>query len=93
MYISTVESTISSPELGSKIKRQQKSSVEGELAKALERLEIEDSTTDELKKAHLSLKCVDFTLESPFFNFFIDDGVISFFRRRAMQKAIASAGR
>jgi heat shock 70kDa protein 1/2/6/8 len=58
MYISTVESTISSPELGSKIKRQQKSAVEGELAKALERLEIEDSSTDELKKAHLSLKCV-----------------------------------
>lgn len=39
-----------------KIKRQNKAAVENELAKALERLEIEESTADELKKSHLTLR-------------------------------------
>ncbi|KAL8286165.1 hypothetical protein RQP46_004653 [Phenoliferia psychrophenolica] len=55
-YISQVESTITSPEVGAKIKRQNKANVESELAKALERLEIEESTADELKKSHLTLR-------------------------------------
>lgn len=54
-----------------KIKRQNKAAVEAELAKALERLEIEESTADELKKAHLMLRRAMqkvrllFLLESP----------------------------
>ncbi|GAA5984077.1 hypothetical protein JCM11641_005591 [Rhodosporidiobolus odoratus] len=55
-YVASVEQTISSPEVGAKIKRQHKSAIESELAKALERLEIEDSTADELRKSHLHLK-------------------------------------
>lgn len=39
-----------------KIKRQNKAAVEAELAKAMERLEIEDSTADQLKKSHLTLR-------------------------------------
>lgn len=48
--------SVTSPEVASKLKRQSKNAVESELAKALERLEIEESTTDELKKAHLTLR-------------------------------------
>jgi len=55
-YVSQVESTITSPDVGMKMKRAHKSAIESELAKALERLEIEDSTADELKKAQLNLK-------------------------------------
>jgi len=55
-YIASVESTITSPEVAAKIKRQNKNLVEKELAAALERLEMEDSTTDQLKKAHLTLR-------------------------------------
>ncbi|POY71450.1 hypothetical protein BMF94_5763 [Rhodotorula taiwanensis] len=68
-YIASVESTImkidvsprnrdksSSPEIGSKLKRQHKSAIEKELAAALERLEIEDSSADELRRANLHLK-------------------------------------
>ena len=47
---------VSSPEVAGKLKRQHKASVESELAKALERLEIEDSSADELRKAHLHLR-------------------------------------
>lgn len=39
-----------------KIKRQNKAAVEAELAKAMERLEIEESTADQLKKSHLTLR-------------------------------------
>merc|ERR1712137_778323 len=52
-YISQVEGTITSPEVGMKIKRNSKAAVEAELAKALEKLEIEDSSADELKKCQL----------------------------------------
>ncbi|PVG02210.1 heat shock protein 70 [Serendipita vermifera] len=55
-YIHQVEGTISSPEIGMKLKRGAKAQVESELAKALEKLEIEDSTADELKKAQLGIK-------------------------------------
>lgn len=55
-YIHQVEGTISSPEIGMKLKRGAKSQVEAELAKAMEKLEIEDSTADELKKAQLGIK-------------------------------------
>ncbi|KAK4050518.1 Heat shock protein ssb1 [Microbotryomycetes sp. JL221] len=55
-YVATVESTINSPQLANKIKKQQRSAIEQELAKALERLELQESTTDELKKSHLLLK-------------------------------------
>ncbi|KAG8824866.1 Heat shock protein sks2 [Serendipita sp. 401] len=55
-YIHQVEGTISSPEIGMKLKRGAKGQVESELARALEKLEVEDSTADELKKAQLSLK-------------------------------------
>jgi len=55
-YIHQVESTISSPEIGMKLKRGAKAQVESELAKAMEKLEIEESTSDELKKAQLGIK-------------------------------------
>ncbi|KAI3610371.1 heat shock protein sks2 [Moniliophthora roreri] len=55
-YIHQVEGTITSPEIGMKLKRGAKAQVEAELARALEKLEIEDSTADELKKAQLGIK-------------------------------------
>lgn len=55
-YIASVESTITGPEAGLKMKRGAKANVETELAKALEKLEIEESSTDELKRAHLHLR-------------------------------------
>ncbi|KAJ2922458.1 hypothetical protein H1R20_g14621, partial [Candolleomyces eurysporus] len=55
-YIHQVESTITSPEIGMKLKRGAKNQVEAELARALEKLEIEDSSADELRKAQLGIK-------------------------------------
>ncbi|KAI6005898.1 heat shock protein 70 family [Pisolithus albus] len=55
-YVHQVEGTITSPEIGMKLKRGAKQQVEAELARALEKLEIEDSTADELRKAQLSIK-------------------------------------
>jgi L1 cell adhesion molecule like protein len=55
-YIASVESTITGPEAGLKMKRGAKANVETELAKALEKLEIEESSTDELKRVHLHLR-------------------------------------
>jgi len=55
-YLHTCEQTISSPELAAKLKRGARVSVETEIAKALEKLEQEDATADELKKAQLGLK-------------------------------------
>lgn len=55
-YIHQVESTITSPEYGMKLKRGAKAQIEAELAKALEKLEDDNSTGDELKKAQLSIK-------------------------------------
>lgn len=42
--------------MGAKIKRGARGAVEAEIAKALEKLEQEDVTADELKKAHLGVK-------------------------------------
>lgn len=55
-YVHQVENTITSPEISMKLKRGAKSQVEAELAKALEKLEIENSTSDELRKAQLGIK-------------------------------------
>jgi L1 cell adhesion molecule like protein len=55
-YIHQVEASITSPELGMKLKRGAKTHVEGELARALEKLELEDTTADDLRKAHLAIK-------------------------------------
>lgn len=71
-YVQSVENTIAGPDAG-KIKRAQKGAVEQELAKALERLEIEDSTADELRKAQLGLKCVT----SLFFAAEWDQGILT----------------
>ncbi|BGP28863.1 Heat shock protein ssb1 [Rhodotorula toruloides] len=54
-YVASVEATLQSPE-ASKIKRHNRSALEAELSKALERLEIEDSSADELRRANLHLK-------------------------------------
>ncbi|GAA5864510.1 hypothetical protein JCM3774_005150 [Rhodotorula dairenensis] len=55
-YIASVESTISSPEVSQKLKRQHKGAIEKELANALEKLEIEDSSADDYRRANLHLK-------------------------------------
>lgn len=54
--VHTTEQQISSPELASKLKRGAKANVESELGKALEVLEQEDATTDQIKKAQLMVK-------------------------------------
>jgi heat shock protein 1/8 len=56
VYIHQVEGTITSPESGMKLKRGAKGQVEAELARALELLEIEESTSDELRKAQLGIQ-------------------------------------
>lgn len=55
-YVQQIENSITSPEIGMKLKRGAKSQVEAELARALEKLEIEDSSADELRKAQLGIK-------------------------------------
>jgi L1 cell adhesion molecule like protein len=55
-YIHQVEGTITLPEIGMTLKRGAKSQVETELARALEKLEIESSTADELRKSQLAIK-------------------------------------
>jgi len=50
------EQSISAPELSAKIKRGARGAVEAEIAKALEKLEQEDASADELKKAQLGVK-------------------------------------
>ncbi|CAE6433225.1 unnamed protein product [Rhizoctonia solani] len=55
-YIQQVESAITSPELQAKLKRGSKGQIEAELAKAMEKLELEGSTSDELRKAQLGIK-------------------------------------
>ena len=54
--IASGEQSISAPELAAKIKRGARGAVESEIAKALEKLEQEDATADELKKAQLGVK-------------------------------------
>lgn len=55
-YIHQVENTITSPEIGMKLKRGAKAQIEAELARALEKLEIEDSSADELRKHQLLIR-------------------------------------
>jgi len=55
-YVQTVEQTISSPDFGAKMKRGQKGAIEQQLAAALEKLEMDDASGDELKKANLNLR-------------------------------------
>jgi len=55
-YIHMMENTISGPSVDTKFKRGAKGQVEAELARAMEKLELESSTADELKKAQLSIK-------------------------------------
>lgn len=52
----TGEQSISAPELSAKIKRGARAAVEAEIAKALEKLEQEEASADELKKAQLGVK-------------------------------------
>jgi L1 cell adhesion molecule like protein len=55
-YISRVEDIITDPTLSVKLKRGQKEKIEQALAEAMEQLEIEASTSDDLKKKELALK-------------------------------------
>lgn len=50
------EMTLSAPEMASRLKRGSKAQVEGEIAKALEKLENENATADELRRAGLNVK-------------------------------------
>jgi L1 cell adhesion molecule like protein len=55
-YISRVEDIITDPTLSVKLKRGQKEKIEQALAEAMEQLEIEGSSSDDLKKKELALK-------------------------------------
>lgn len=55
-YISRVEEIISDPTTSLKIKRGNKDKIESALSDAMAQLEIEDSTSDDLKKKELALK-------------------------------------
>jgi len=55
-YISRVEEIISDPTMSLKLKRGQKDKIESEMSAAMAQLEIEDSTSDDLKKKELALK-------------------------------------
>lgn len=55
-YISRVEEMVTDPTLSLKLKRGSKSQIENALSEAMEQLEIEDSTADDLRKKELALK-------------------------------------
>ena len=55
-YISRVEEIVSDPTMSLKIKRGNKDKIEQALSDAMAQLEIEDSTSDDLKKKELALK-------------------------------------
>lgn len=55
-YIQQVENTITGPDFHAKLKRGAKSQIESELARALEKLELDTSTAEELRKAQLGIK-------------------------------------
>ncbi|KAM3067632.1 Heat shock protein ssb1 [Clarireedia jacksonii] len=55
-YISRVEEMISDPLTSSRFKRSNKEKIEAALSDAMAQLEIEDSTSDDLKKKELALK-------------------------------------
>lgn len=55
-YMSRVEEIITDPTLSLKFKKGQKDKIESTLAEAMQALEIEDSSADDLKKKELALK-------------------------------------
>jgi len=55
-YISRVEEIVSDPTMSLKLKRGTKDKIESALSDAMGQLEIEDSTSDDLKKKELALK-------------------------------------
>lgn len=55
-YISRVEEIVSDPTMSLKIKRGNKDKIESALSDAMAQLEVEDSTSDDLKKKELALK-------------------------------------
>ncbi|KAJ4413521.1 Heat shock protein ssb1 [Neurospora sp. IMI 360204] len=55
-YISRVEEIVSDPTLSLKLKRGQKEKIEQSLSEAMSQLEIEDSSSEDLKKKELALK-------------------------------------
>ncbi|CCD26563.1 Hsp70 family ATPase SSB1 NDAI_0H03900 [Naumovozyma dairenensis CBS 421] len=57
-YVASIEQTVTDPVLSSKLKRGSKSKIEAALADALSALSIEDSSTDDLRKAEVGLKRV-----------------------------------
>ncbi|CAL3972431.1 unnamed protein product [Diplocarpon coronariae] len=57
-YISRVEEIVSDPTMSLKLKRGTKDKIESALSDAMAQLEIEDSTSDDLKKKELALKRV-----------------------------------
>ena len=57
-YIARVEEIVSDPGMSMKLKRGQKEKIEGALSEAMAQLEIEDATSEDLKKKELALKRV-----------------------------------
>lgn len=55
-YIARVEDIMSDPTLSLKLKRGQKEKIEQTLSEAMSQLELEESTSDDLKKKELALK-------------------------------------
>jgi len=55
-YITRVEDIVSDPTMSLKLKRGTKEKIESALSDAMAQLEIEDSTSDDLKKKELALK-------------------------------------
>jgi len=55
-YISRVEEIISDPTMSLKLKKGQRTNIEGALSDAMQQLEIEDSNADDLRKKELALK-------------------------------------
>ncbi len=57
-YISSIESNITDPGVAMKFKRGAKERIEAALSDAMEKLEVEDASADDLRKAELGLKRV-----------------------------------
>ncbi|QLL32537.1 hypothetical protein HG536_0D00590 [Torulaspora globosa] len=57
-YVASIEQNVTDPVLSSKLKRGAKSKIEAALSDALAALEIEDASTDDLRKAEVGLKRV-----------------------------------
>ncbi|SCU98353.1 LAMI_0F14268g1_1 [Lachancea mirantina] len=57
-YVASIEQTVTDPVLSSKLKRGAKSKIEAALSDAMAALELEDPSTDDLRKAEVGLKRV-----------------------------------